>query len=160
MDFGLEHLPSRDFRSGTSRAILLAADDSFSATLGMESTRTNRRVDMVLDWTVLASRQSIQPTAARGIDWCQVSGIPPASANSYVMSGRGAIGTTDAWVLSRFILWFPVGLLAIAISFTALNYAIVRKTSGCFRIGSRSGRLGHHLARPWPCWLGKPPCYP
>lgn len=52
---------------------------------------------------------------------------PPASANSYVMSGRRVSGTTEAWVLSRFILWFPVGLLAIVISFTALNYAVVRK---------------------------------
>ncbi len=71
---------------------------------------------------------------------------PPASANSYVMSGRGAIGTTDAWVLSRFILWFPVGLLAIAISFTALNYAIVRKPVVVFALAVGVAAL----ATIWP----------
>ena len=52
---------------------------------------------------------------------------PPASANSYVMSGRGMEGGVRVWVLSRFILWLPIGLLAISISFVALNYAFVRR---------------------------------
>jgi hypothetical protein len=52
---------------------------------------------------------------------------PPASANSYVMSGRGLEGSTRVWVLSRFVLWLPIGLLAIAVSFIALNFAVVRK---------------------------------
>ncbi len=71
---------------------------------------------------------------------------PPASANSYVMSGRGTIRATDAWVLSRFILWFPVGSLAIAISFTALNYSVVRKPSVVFALASALAAM----ATVWP----------
>ncbi len=52
---------------------------------------------------------------------------PPASANSYVMSGRGQTRFTSVWVLSRFVLWFPVGILAIAVSFLALNFPAVRR---------------------------------
>lgn len=71
---------------------------------------------------------------------------PPASANSYVMSGRGVSGSPTAWVLSRFILWFPVGLVSIAISFTALNFSVVRKPVVVFTLAV--GVIG--LAMIWP----------
>lgn len=78
-----------------------------------------------------------------GMWWNRVSGLnqrqleswigavvqesPPASANSYVMSGRAVEGAVRVWVLSRFVLWLPIGLIAITISFIALNYAFVRQ---------------------------------
>jgi hypothetical protein len=71
---------------------------------------------------------------------------PPASANSYVMSGRGTDGTAKAWILSRFILWFPVGLVAIAITFVALNFAVVRKPAVVFTLAIGLAAL----ATIWP----------
>ncbi len=71
---------------------------------------------------------------------------PPASANSYVMSGRGVSGSANAWILSRFILWIPVGLLAIMISFAALNYPFVRRPGFVFGLAI----ILAGLATLWP----------
>jgi hypothetical protein len=71
---------------------------------------------------------------------------PPASANSYVMSSRGTEGAAKAWVLSRFILWFPVGLIAIAITFVALNFAVVRRPVVVFTLAISLAAL----ATIWP----------
>ncbi len=50
----------------------------------------------------------------------------PLSANSYVMSGNGDARPGNVWVLSRFVLWFPVGLLAILSSVLALSLPFLR----------------------------------
>ncbi len=71
---------------------------------------------------------------------------PPASANSYVMSGRGLEGATRVWVLSRFILWLPIGLLAIAVSFIALNFAAARKPTVVLALAAGIASL----ATLWP----------
>lgn len=71
---------------------------------------------------------------------------PPASANSYVMSGLGLEDTTRVWVLSRFMLWLPIGLLAIAVSFVALNFAVVRKPVVVLALGAGIASL----ATLWP----------
>lgn len=71
---------------------------------------------------------------------------PPASANSYVMSGRGMEGAVRVWVLSRFVLWLPIGLLAIMVSFIALNYAFVRQP--VVVLGLAAGIAG--LTAVWP----------
>ncbi|MCA9180070.1 MAG: hypothetical protein KDA51_01420, partial [Planctomycetales bacterium] len=71
---------------------------------------------------------------------------PPASANSYVMSGRGLEGATRVWVLSRFMLWLPIGLLAIAVSFVALNFAVVRKPAVVLALAAGIASL----ATLWP----------
>ena len=71
---------------------------------------------------------------------------PPASANSYVMSGSGMEGPVRIWVLSRFVLWLPIGLLAITIAFVALNYAFVRRPVVVLTLAA--GIAG--LAAVWP----------
>ncbi|MEO8270749.1 MAG: hypothetical protein ABI557_13580, partial [Aureliella sp.] len=71
---------------------------------------------------------------------------PPASANSYVMSGRGLEKVARVWVLSRFILWLPIGLLAIAISFVTLNYAAVRRPAVVLSLAAGIASL----AMLWP----------
>ncbi|MCA9133803.1 MAG: hypothetical protein KDA45_11640, partial [Planctomycetales bacterium] len=76
----------------------------------------------------------------------EVQESPPASANSYVMSGRGPDKAVNVWVLSRFVLWFPVGAFAIALSFTVLNFPPVRRPIFVFALaGVIAG-----LAMVWP----------
>lgn len=71
---------------------------------------------------------------------------PPASANNYVMSGRELDERATVWIFSRFVLWFPVGLLAIAIAYTALNAPVIRKPVFVFVLAvALSG-----LAMIWP----------
>jgi hypothetical protein len=65
-----------------------------------------------------------------------------ASANSYVMSGRRPVETAHVWVLSRVILWFPVGAVAIFLSFVALNFTVVRKPVFMLAIAIVVGLLG------------------
>ncbi len=71
---------------------------------------------------------------------------PPASANSYVMGGPGTSQAMSVWVLSRFVLWFPVGLVAIAISFVALNFPGVRRPVAVYAMAV----LIAGLATLWP----------
>ncbi len=50
----------------------------------------------------------------------------PLGTNSYVMSGYDDFPTVKIWVLSRFILWLPVGLVSILITVLTLNVAALR----------------------------------
>lgn len=50
----------------------------------------------------------------------------PLGTNSYVMSGYDAFPTVNVWILSRFILWLPIGAMAILITTMALNIAAFR----------------------------------
>ncbi|MFO0942819.1 MAG: hypothetical protein U0930_18945 [Pirellulales bacterium] len=50
----------------------------------------------------------------------------PLGTNSYVMSGYDDFPTVKVWVLSRFILWLPVGLVSILITVLALNVNALR----------------------------------
>ena len=62
------------------------------------------------------------------------------------MSGRVPEGPFKVWILSRFVLWFPVGIIAIVTSFSALNFAAVRKPIFVFAMAvSVAG-----LAMVWP----------
>ncbi len=70
----------------------------------------------------------------------------PLSANRYVMSGRGPVGTLRVWVLSRFVLWFPVGVVAIAIAVLVLNIAFFRQPIFAFALAG----VVASLAMVWP----------
>lgn len=70
----------------------------------------------------------------------------PASANVYVMSGLGPDHPVTVWVLSRLVLWFPVGLLAVALSFAVLNFALFRHPAFVFALAVGVGGL----AMVWP----------
>lgn len=50
----------------------------------------------------------------------------PLSANSYVMSGQGEFAAQQVWIISRFVLWFPVGCTAISLAVLALNVPALR----------------------------------
>lgn len=45
----------------------------------------------------------------------------PASTNRYLMSGDLPTQTLSLWVIPRFLLWFPIGLVAIGITVLILN---------------------------------------
>ncbi len=51
----------------------------------------------------------------------------PVSMNRYVMSGNRVQSDVHVWVLSRFSLWFPVGLAAILIAYCILNFGFFRR---------------------------------
>ncbi len=72
-------------------------------------------------------RQSAQDqTSLERLLGSSVQARQPVSANSYVMSGQGPVKPQVVWVLSRFILWFPVGILAIALSVLVLSFPVLR----------------------------------
>jgi hypothetical protein len=50
----------------------------------------------------------------------------PASTNSYVMSGWERPAQVEVWVLSRFVLWLPVGAITILLTMSLLNFAFLR----------------------------------
>lgn len=50
----------------------------------------------------------------------------PLSFNSYLMSGYGIKETTSTWVFRRYALWFPIGSIAIALTFCVWNFAFFR----------------------------------
>ncbi len=50
------------------------------------------------------------------------------SANSYVMSGQGEFKPQVVRVLSRFALWFPMGLVAILTSVLVLSFSCLRNS--------------------------------
>ncbi len=86
-------------------------------------------------------------------DWSgtEFQELPPASANSYLMMGprlESNILNDDqsVWVLSRFVLWIPVGLLAIGLSFTVLNFPQVRRSGFVFALAA----VLMGLATLWP----------
>lgn len=51
----------------------------------------------------------------------------PISMNRYLMSSSRMPSGVDIWVLSRFALWFPVGLSSILIAYCVLNFAVFRR---------------------------------
>lgn len=51
----------------------------------------------------------------------------PASTNRYLMSGDLPAQTLSLWVIPRFLLWFPIGLVAIGISVLILNAKWARR---------------------------------
>ncbi|GAB5406684.1 MAG: hypothetical protein Aurels2KO_49150 [Aureliella sp.] len=51
----------------------------------------------------------------------------PVSMNRYVMSSNRVRSEVHVWVLSRFSLWFPVGLAAILIAYSILNFELFRR---------------------------------
>lgn len=51
----------------------------------------------------------------------------PISMNRYLMSSSRMPSDVDVWVLSRFALWFPVGLSSILIAYCVLNFVIFRR---------------------------------
>lgn len=51
----------------------------------------------------------------------------PASANQYLMSGKYPTAPFRVHVVSRFIFWFPIGSLAIAIVALLINRPVLRK---------------------------------
>lgn len=53
----------------------------------------------------------------------------PASTNSYVMSGYENLPQIEVWILSRFMLWLPVGALSIVLTMLLLNVAFLRSPS-------------------------------
>jgi hypothetical protein len=50
----------------------------------------------------------------------------PASTNSYVMTSYGEFPLVEVWILSRFVIWLPVGSLAIILTLLILNVGWVR----------------------------------
>ena len=46
--------------------------------------------------------------------------------NSYVMSGQGSLPAVEVWLLSRFILWLPMGILAVVLTLLLLNLPALR----------------------------------
>jgi hypothetical protein len=70
----------------------------------------------------------------------------PLSANSYIMSGQGVVVPQDVWILSRLVLWLPMGSVAIAFSISVLAIPWLRRpaTAIVLAIGILS------LAMVWP----------
>lgn len=51
----------------------------------------------------------------------------PPSMNRYVMSGNRLDTDVSVVIVSRFALWFPVGLLSILITYCLLNFSVCRR---------------------------------
>ena len=51
----------------------------------------------------------------------------PASTNRYLMSGDLPTQTLSLWVIPRFLLWFPIGLVAIGLTVLILNAKWARR---------------------------------
>ena len=65
----------------------------------------------------------------------------PVSANQYLFSGRLPNGSYRAWVVSRVVLWFPIGVLAIAITTLVINVPIVCTPTNGFLLAGLIGSL-------------------
>ncbi|QDV23693.1 hypothetical protein [Aureliella helgolandensis] len=76
-------------------------------------------------------RSSGDTDLERSIGATKQANLPPAM-NRYLMSSRlsggpNASGAMHTWIVSRFALWFPVGVFAIAMSYLLLNYSVFRR---------------------------------
>ncbi len=50
----------------------------------------------------------------------------PTNTNSYTMSGLGDLPVAEVWVLSRFFMWLPMGLLTLFGSWLLLSFPVLR----------------------------------
>ncbi len=73
------------------------------------------------------SRQSgmRQPELERWVGATQQTDLP-LSVNSYLLSSFGSGRSFQVWVLSRFMMWLPIGLVAILVSILLISFRALR----------------------------------
>ncbi len=55
----------------------------------------------------------------------------PSSFNQYLLSSQIPDRTFRVLIVARYLIWFPIGIVAIAIAFIALNYRFARSPIAC-----------------------------